>query len=106
MMNEMTSMLVRKQDETDRAVGVEVVQHGDARLVVLPLNLTRILFPGALFKRRSFSQFTLEPLTICMVNISQCKAPLGFSVGNKSQFVNECSLTSIDRPWCATQTIG
>ena len=39
MMNEMTSMLVRKQDETDRAVGVEVVQHGDARLVVLPLNL-------------------------------------------------------------------
>ena len=41
-----------------------------------------------------------------MINISQCNAPLGFSVGNKSQIETECSLTSVDRPWCATQTIG
>ena len=106
-MNEMTSMLlinmtfmmqssnttlIWSQKKTNRAVGVEVVQHGDARLVVLPLNLTRILFP---FKTRSFSQFTLKALTICMINICQCNAPLGFSVGNKSQIETECSLTSI-----------
>ena len=109
-MNEMTSMLlinmtfmmqssnttlISSQNKTDRAVGVEVVQHGDAGFVVLPLNLTMILFPGALFKTRSFSQFTLKALTICMINISQCNAPLGFSVGNKSQVETECSLTSI-----------
>ena len=54
MMNKMTSMLlinmtfmmqssnttlIWSQKKTNRAVGVEVVQHGDARLVVLPLNL-------------------------------------------------------------------
>ena len=39
MMQSSNTTLIRSQKKTNRAVGVEVVQHGDARLVVLPLNL-------------------------------------------------------------------